>query len=1107
MATYLPGVTDYIPQIQPFKPDYNFYANILQTKEAQYKAGYDKLSNIYGTLLNSEMLRDDNINRRTEFFSNIDNQIKKIAGLDLSKQQNISAAQKVFQPLIDDKYIQKDMAFTRVWRGQQERGKSLKNCTDPDKCGGEWWDGGDRALNYQAEDFRNATADESLSFTNPSYTPYVNTYKKAMDFAKDMGFDTKRVTFSADGRFIITTKNGPEVIPDLTKAFVSYIASDPKAVQMYKTQGYLDRKDYITENTEKFGSAEAAEMDYLNTAINEINENQKRIKEQAEEEKKEISRVREIANNVTKERELDEITDASYIEYLNGLDGQEKIADDVTSLATETLNQTKGAENLDLMSMRYRVDNARANDLLYSDMANHAYQYAMNTMEQEIDVNKYALAGYEHSLRSAEISQKAQYDAMLKQMDNDNKWNNTLREKLLDYYIEWGELPEDLSLFGINTGGRQGDYGNDYGLKGPDFNEKGTQIEQGPGGTSLIPASKFSESQLSKVSNDYTGTAQQLIAHTYNGLQAIIKSPNSSPAEVEQAKKDMESLLGYGEVVSETKMSPELQKANEDFQNNSTTGLMGAATAGMGATLLAAGAANVWNPIGWGLLLAGVGTAAYGYYSAYQSSEDIEKQTAAGGVQNIPVSKNGFINPNGGALLDARGSLTATDPNAPYNLNNVITNLQSYAATKGKGLFANNDDWINKSKLINAALTTTKQMKDAAFTKALEDNKNIKTRMVGLYGSDDGTELFIADDGHKLSREEFYQAYAQKYEPSLLEGETSGLAELGTVGAFTLAGATGGPIGAGAGFLIGSIFNAFVDDMDDIYDEAEERYNRIYDRGEVSGLGIGINAINGGSANQGQANRTFTFDSGRPGPVKQAIASLYQLDIVPALSNPASKGAAFMIGDASEFTKDETVFENNPKAANIMGDIFKHALSTRWKKDNDKRPIFEVNRVGTTLNDPNFIAATITLDADYISQNAGTKDKHGPTWDLLQSGQNKISAVFNKKFVSSPFFTSIEPTPVEFILNTTGSYTIDAYKDLGGYGYISKDINTGSMFWSLSKKQFNPETGELESVSYTSANDDFDPTTIAEGMNLELSTQDAMNTALRKEYIKNKTNE
>ena len=33
MATYLQGVTDYIPQIQPWTPDYNLYAKVLDFNE------------------------------------------------------------------------------------------------------------------------------------------------------------------------------------------------------------------------------------------------------------------------------------------------------------------------------------------------------------------------------------------------------------------------------------------------------------------------------------------------------------------------------------------------------------------------------------------------------------------------------------------------------------------------------------------------------------------------------------------------------------------------------------------------------------------------------------------------------------------------------------------------------------------------------------------------------------------------------------------------------------------------------------------------------------------------------------------------------------------
>ncbi len=43
MSTYIQGVTDYIPQIQPFTPDFNFYATALQTMQSQYDTNYKKL--------------------------------------------------------------------------------------------------------------------------------------------------------------------------------------------------------------------------------------------------------------------------------------------------------------------------------------------------------------------------------------------------------------------------------------------------------------------------------------------------------------------------------------------------------------------------------------------------------------------------------------------------------------------------------------------------------------------------------------------------------------------------------------------------------------------------------------------------------------------------------------------------------------------------------------------------------------------------------------------------------------------------------------------------------------------------------------------------------
>ena len=130
MATYLQGVTDYIPQLQPFRPDYNFLGNILQTKQTKYDAAKRKVSDLYGSLLNAPLTKDSNIQRRDEFFKIIDDDIKKISGLDLSLQQNVDQAEKVFKGFTDDKYLVKDMVWTKKFENNVQKHENLKNCTD-----------------------------------------------------------------------------------------------------------------------------------------------------------------------------------------------------------------------------------------------------------------------------------------------------------------------------------------------------------------------------------------------------------------------------------------------------------------------------------------------------------------------------------------------------------------------------------------------------------------------------------------------------------------------------------------------------------------------------------------------------------------------------------------------------------------------------------------------------------------------------------------------------------------------------------------------------------------------------------------------------------------
>ena len=113
MATYIQGLTDYIPQIQPFSPDYNFYSGVLDFKQGKYDASRQKLSNLYGSLLNAPLTREQNVETRDKFFKTIEQDIKKMGAMDLSLSQNTEAASGI---LINCLII---TISKKIWCGQR----------------------------------------------------------------------------------------------------------------------------------------------------------------------------------------------------------------------------------------------------------------------------------------------------------------------------------------------------------------------------------------------------------------------------------------------------------------------------------------------------------------------------------------------------------------------------------------------------------------------------------------------------------------------------------------------------------------------------------------------------------------------------------------------------------------------------------------------------------------------------------------------------------------------------------------------------------------------------------------------------------------------------
>ena len=412
MATYLQGVTDYIPQFQPFQPDLNFYANALQTKQTQYDSNYKALNNVYGQYFYADLTHGDNIKKKDELIKAIDFNLKRVSGLDLSLDQNVEQAKQVFKPFYEDKTLMKDMAWTKNTNSQRTYAAGLKNARD-EKLRAQYWEAGIRAIDYKTEEFKNASLDETMGIGNVNYTPYVNVMEKAQKIAKDAGLSVETVDMSPDGKWIVKTKNGEQLIPQLSHLFEATLGSDPAVMDVYTTQAYVNRKDYAYSNAAQFGGDQnAAEMKYLSESYNMLKAENDARKIELEKNSKVYDKK---AGEVERAIENNSATpdSASYLERLNQARNVNSTLlsstdNHVNSLSTQTGTATTstGFENPygDIESLRYKVDNAMAAKLMQKDLGEAANVFAYKDAKQYIDANPYAVQAEAHKYRMQEVA-------------------------------------------------------------------------------------------------------------------------------------------------------------------------------------------------------------------------------------------------------------------------------------------------------------------------------------------------------------------------------------------------------------------------------------------------------------------------------------------------------------------------------------------------------------------------------------------------------------------------------------------------------------------------------------------------------------------------------
>ena len=1035
MATYIPGIQDYIPQIQPFKPDFNFFQSALEHKQQQYQAGYNRISSIYGQMLNSELLRQDNKDRRDSLFTQIDADIKRLSGVDLSLQENVLEASKLFQPLIDNDYFRKDIAFTKQYYGQLQRADALKRNPNP-KNDERYWNEGVTALHYQAEDFAKSSDDESLRYRNPEYTPYIDTTEKLFKFAKDNDINPEYLDFS--NGFIFKYTNGQKAIPTLQNTFSSILMSDPRIKAMTDTEAYLERKNYSKENATRFnGDQMAAETEYLQNKITEINKYYAEASKQTQKDAEKVNTTKKVIEDRVKTYGIDPDLDKDLVKMYQGTMTDQSVVANNEQKNKEVISQVDGIDinGLDRESLRYRVDNALSYFKLDGMAAQTAAQYAMSKQKVDFEVNPYDLEATKHRYNMIEQNDRQDFE---KQM------------KYLDIATE---------IFKASGNAQAGRSFN------PLFSTGLNLALSGTGEVTLDNIDVQRANEAEAQSNLKTNLAiVDQNAEAFLAVQnAIISSKTSTPEQKAKAEQDILDRLKLYEVVDKQ----EAYTKQEDLPTN-------------------------WSQVGEGLLQTGLGVGAWVEAVAgtiFTGGLSLPAQVAVGaagsaalgagasnlmqgfaGDQTVNVPEK-ITKSKGLVVKNARGTYDLvpqsqrthfTDPASESYYNNVnkaiLDGLEETSTLyKGTPLEGNINNIIEGVNNRQTTLNNNNQLLDGIKRITNENNQILSVAMANETGTTaENAKLYWRPDMTGTRTEnEFVSAY--------IEANKNNTKDY--------------PQTTFMSYVVGSTFSDFTGDrsysvseedrLADMREDAMDMYEELVEAHQTLSKNPEGNlklrsVFDEGLVSDGGLNRfmstakVYNFDSAVWGEQSFGmVMDIYQKDFLPKTASPSFRddyGAKVVYGSGLDITKDEYAeMEHNPKAEMLLKTFFSSAAMNYGGKtgENQSRPTGTFYLSAIAANDANKVAMTWDISPDWIEKHTGTKENPGPAWELQQKfaqGEEnggvrdyKVTFFMDADKVESAPFQAMQMNSNEMLMNMNGSISLDAHSKHGGVVNLTRN--------------------------------------------------------------------
>lgn len=258
MATYLPGVSDTGFNPVNYTPNLSFLTNAIDRATARYETNFQKISQGYQNILNSQIMNDVKSKQRDQYLNDIKDKLKTISATDLSVQANVNEAENLYSPFWEDKDMLAHITDTKERLSQlREQQRIAKEHPEYDNSTAQ------DVLNYYNNKIK-TSADPNIINSIPSIkaTAMPNRVVDFNKWLKDMNYEVTSPT-TINGR-TYTQTNGDGTQRTYSELFNEYLGNSAQdQYQMYghyyKIQSIQDIKANEKLNTGLEISDEEAE--------------------------------------------------------------------------------------------------------------------------------------------------------------------------------------------------------------------------------------------------------------------------------------------------------------------------------------------------------------------------------------------------------------------------------------------------------------------------------------------------------------------------------------------------------------------------------------------------------------------------------------------------------------------------------------------------------------------------------------------------------------------------------------------------------------------------------------------------------------------------------